>query len=90
MRVFPAYAGVSPLSLRVGAVFPCLPRLRGGEPHRLTDAQTCRVFPAYAGVSPRKKLDHSIDGRLPRLRGGEPHGRAWVVRIEESSPPTRG
>ena len=73
--LFPAYAGVIPLSVPLSFRLASFPRIRGGDPiHEYHRMIATALFPAYAGVIPLQK-PHSIEnGTFPRIRGGDPWG----------------
>ena len=78
--LFPAYAGVI-LSryLRLLSI-GTFPRIRGGDPIRLSFAPLITLlFPAYAGVIPTCEPSLHANSSFPRIRGGDPPSvPAWI------------
>ena len=72
---FPARAGVSPRSSRMGSPIRTLPRASGGVSARPPAAPSLwEPFPARAGVSPRDDASPGRGPTLPRASGGvSPH-----------------
>ena len=89
--VFPAYAGMFLLNLRLPFVFARFPRIRGDVPGLVdTRKAIADVFPAYAGMFPLQTNDPVSCVCFPRIRGDVPPAVAEPETVASFSPHTRG
>lgn len=89
--LFPAYAGVIPLTYDNEHVPWSFPRIRGGDPVHLTlRHQKKQLFPAYAGVILCAPTAQQNMATFPRIRGGDPSTHDYRTREMHFSPHTRG
>ena len=89
--VFPARAGMSPLSKLVPRTLVRFPRPRGDELDWDPAApELVFVFPARAGMSPTGRSLPPTQGRFPRPRGDEPLNTLRSITPYVFSPPARG
>ena len=71
--LFPAYAGVIPVTRLTARASSSFPRIRGGDPKLpVNGADINRLFPAYAGVIPSGGRSGHFLRSFPRIRGGDP------------------
>ena len=72
--LFPAYAGVIPVSHNENIILHPFPRIRGGDPkHYYKYNYTPELFPAYAGVILTASAALTGADAFPRIRGGDPN-----------------
>jgi len=89
--VFPAHAGVIPITEAPSEAITGVPRARGGDPAIVeSDCMVIDVFPAHAGVILRRIPVLAIFFSVPRARGGDPLPIARQAAIDACSPRTRG
>ncbi len=73
--VFPAPAGMNRLTALPSAVWCCVPRASGDEPHANDLADLAGdVFPAPAGMNRGLGEKRAIQTSVPRASGDEPAG----------------
>ena len=71
--VFPAHAGMSPVTWASPPTVNRFPRPRGDEPYPPGVPETApKVFPAHAGMSPWSRPSTRTVACFPRPRGDEP------------------
>ena len=89
--LFPAYAGVIPVSHNENIILHPFPRIRGGDPkHYYKYNYTPELFPAYAGVILFYLHICHIAEPFPRIRGGDPGLIQAGIYQSIFSPHTRG
>ena len=89
--LFPAYAGVIPLSVLPSGPLASFPRIRGGDPdRRKVYHRRYQLFPAYAGVIPVANAVGAMGNAFPRIRGGDPKTEVAGTDKKTFSPHTRG
>ena len=89
--MFPAYAGMIPVSGSLSTIFGDVPRIRGDDPQGIAGT-TARegMFPAYAGMILIQLHKVSATLHVPRIRGDDPALVEDGKRVIICSPHTRG
>ena len=88
--VFPAYAGVIPLDVRLIGTCSGIPRVCGGDPGLTQKFATAEVFPAYAGVILCGGIAFAPNLCIPRVCGGDPAPVNMMDKNILYSPRMRG
>ena len=85
-----ARGGISKAREFIALYFPSSPRTRGYFRPGKSPTWSARLFPAHAGVFPIGKMIQAIQDALPRARGGISRAGGEILRVNASSPRTRG
>ena len=91
VRIIPAYAGSTPCRACRGCVRRgSSPHTRGAPPAARTASANPRIIPAYAGSTPPSRSGSPAGPDHPRIRGEHHFHPRLQLRLQGSSPHTRG